>query len=342
MKRSTRLGGLILLAACAVAACGPAASTPAATAGARADWPAKFVVGYFGGDDAETVLEDNEPIRLYYAQRLGLPVELYTGTSYTAVIEAMRADRVDAMLVGPFSYVLAVQEAGAEALAVLISTTADEPKYDPDLRPFYYSTIITKKGSGIRTIEDLRGKDFSFVDPASTSGHLAPKTLLLQRGLDPDVDMTTVFAGSHPTSVLSVVNDKVPAAATFEGNLERLQNEGQIEYCGFPDGRIGQARTQQEIDTVYEACPDGKIVIIAMSDPIPNTPFAVRSDLPDSFKAELKAALLDVKNHPELITAVKNWYVDPTQEMGLQSLDQFYNPLREIARLLDLNLEEMR
>jgi phosphonate transport system substrate-binding protein len=307
----------------------------------RTGWPEKFLVGFFGGDDAEKTLQDNEPFRLYMEERLGMPVELFTGTSYTAVIEAMRAKRVDAMLVGPFSYVLAVQEAQAEALAINVGLESDTPVYDPTVPTHYYSVIFTKKGSGIATLADLTGKDFAFVDPASTSGHLAPKTLLIQNGIDPDSEMNTVFAGSHATSVLSVWEDKAPAGATYESNLYTLLEEGQVEFCGFADGKLNASRTAEEIQAVYDACPEGSLVIIAYSDEIPSTPFAARSDLPESFKATIKQALLDIKDNPELISQIAQWYVDPTAELGLEALDQYYNSLRDIAQLLNLDLKEL-
>lgn len=267
---------------------------------------------------------------------------MFTGTSYTAVIEAMRADRVDAMEVGPFSYTLAVQEAQAEALAVNVSGTADPAVYDPSIPPFYYSVIFTKKGSGIETLEDLRGVDFAFVDPASTSGHLAPKTALIKAGINPDEDMKTVFAGSHPTAVLAVWNDQAAAGATFVGNLYRLREEGQVEWCFFEDNDVATSRTPEELQALYDSCPDGSLVILLYSDPIPNTPFAVRQNLPESFKAVVKETLLSVKDNPEVVAAGGVWYIDPTEEMGLERLDQFYNPLREIAKLLDLDLKELK
>lgn len=350
---------LILLLAAVALACGsdsddesgsqatpqaPGASGAAqaqASADPRAGWPKKFRLGLFGGDDAEEVLANNEPLKKYLEERLGMPIELFTGTSYGAVIEAMRADRVDAMRVGPFSYTLAVQEAKAEAIAVGVSSTAKPPQYDPSIPPFYISVVFTKKGNGINSLNDLKGKGFNFVDPASTSGHLAPKTTLIKKGLNPDKEMQTVFAGSHPTSVISVWNDKAPAGGTNEGNLKRLADAGQIKWCAYPDGQINKVRTEAEIKTAFDACPNGNIAVLAQTDPIPNTPFAVRSELPASFKAELKKALLDIKDQPELVTALNGWYVDPTEELKLQTLDQFYNPLRDIAKLLNLNLKEL-
>lgn len=310
----------------------------------RADWPETFTVGFFGGDDADEVLEQNQPFVDYLAETLGVEVEMFTGTSYTAVIEAMRADRVDAMLVGPFSYTLAVQEADAEALAVSISSRAEDPIFDPELPPHYFSVVFTKKGSGVNEIADLNGKGFNFVDPASTSGHLMPRTLLIKNGMNPDDpanNMNTVFAGSHPTSVISVWNDKADAGATYENNLYRLQDEDQVQFCGFEDGKVGVTRTADEVKAVYDACPDGNLAIVAYSDPIPNTPFAVRTELPDSFKSELKSALLSIKDNPALISETSRWFVDPSPELGMDFLDQYYNPLRDLATLLDLDLKEL-
>lgn len=349
------VAGAIFLSACAAPTGAPAQTESAAapvaasgtgaesatTVGNPADWPEKFVMGFFGGDDADAVMEGNEPLRAYLEERLGIEVQMFTGTSYTAVIEAMRANRVDAMQVGPFSYVLAVQEAGAEALGVGVSTRAEPRVFDPTLPPHYYSVIFTKKGSGIRSIADLEGKDFNFVDPASTSGHLAPKTALIKLGIDPDTEMRTVFAGSHPTAVLAVWNDKAPAGATFETNLYRLRDEGQIDFCGFEDNQSSIPRTEEEVMELYDACPEGHIVMIAYSDPIPNTPFAVRGDLPESFKAAVKDAILDIQNDEYMITAMGRWYLDPAEELGFAHLDQYYNSLRDIATLLDLDLKEL-
>jgi phosphonate transport system substrate-binding protein len=239
--------------------------------------------------------------------------------------------------------VLAVQEANAEALAVVVNpgSSKGDAVYSATAPTAYYSTIITKKGSGIATLADLKGKSFSFVDPASTSGHLAPKTLMIKSGLNPDTDLKATFAGSHPTSVLAVWNGTTQAGATFEGNLYTLATQGQIEFCGFPDGAIGKPRTPEEVKALYDGCPDGKIAIIAYTDAIPNTPFAVNKNLPESFKKAIKDVLMKVKDNPELVKGLKQWYVDPTSDLGLPQLDAYYNSLRDIAKLLNLDLKAL-
>ncbi len=318
-------------------------ATAAPTEDPRAGWPKKFTIGFFGGDDAEAMLERQEPFVNYLTEVLGVEIESFTGTSYGAVIEAMRADRVDAMVVGPFSYVLAVQEANAEALGINIpcSASVEVCTYSADAVPFYQSVIITRKGNGIESVEDLRGQSYAYVDPASTSGHLAPKTLLVKLGLDPDTEMQTVFAGSHPTAALAVYNGTTVGGGTNEGNLQRLVSEGQLEACLWADGEISKPRTQEEIDATFEACPDGHLAILAVTDPIPSTPFAVRSELPATFKAAVHDALIAIKDDPALVEQTRYWYLDPTESLGLERLDHFFNSLRDIARLLDLDLKSI-
>ena len=169
-----------------------------------------------------------------------------------------------------------------------------------------------------------------------------PKSLLLKNGIDPDKDMKTVFAGSHPSSVIAVWNGKAPAGATYEGNLVDLRNSGQVKLCYFPDETLNKARTDAEFKAVYDACPDGNLAMIAFTDPIPNTPFAVRGNLPASFKAAVKDALMDVKNQPDLVGKIARWYVDPSKELNLKNLDAFYDPLRQVAKILDLDLKSMK
>jgi phosphonate transport system substrate-binding protein len=338
MKKLVLLVMVILLVVSAMPAAGQGDD--------RSDWPEVFTFGRFAGDDAANALLTAEPLRAYLEAKLGIPVLVNVGTTYSAVIAAMKAGQIDAMEVGPFSFVIAEREAGAEPLAVGASESSlevgQDAVYNPDIRPFYYSVFITLKGSGIRTLQDLEGVDFAFVDPASTSGRNAPVVRLMDEiGLETpgDVDawLNPVFAGSHPSAVLAVINGDVQAAATFEGNLINMRQEGQAYVCGFEGDQTGVTLTQEMLDEMYEDCEDGYVLVIAQSDPIPNTPFAIRGDLPESFKKAVQDALLGIKDDPEAVKAVGRWYVNPVddpvlaEELGLEELTDFYDVVRDIA-----------
>jgi len=313
----------------------------------RSDWPTVFSFGRFAGDDSAEALLGAEPLRAYLEAELGIPVTVNVGSTYTAVIAAMAAGQVDAMEVGPFAFVIAEREAGAEPIAVGARESSLEPgqtpTYDPTVRPFYYSVFVTKKGSGIETLADLEGVDFSFVDAASTSGRNAPVVRIINEieGLETpgDVDewLNPIFAGSHPSAMLALINGDVQAGATYEGNLINQRTEGLAEVCGFEDGETGITLTQEEIKAIYDDCPDGSLVVIAQTAPIPNTPFAIRSDLPESFKAAVQEALLSIKDKPEVLAEIGRWYVNPAEdpelaeELGLETIYDFYDVVRDIA-----------
>ena len=57
--------------------------------------------------------------------------------------------------------------------------------------------MVTQADNGIQNIEDLRGKTFSFVDPASTSGNLFARKGFDEAGIDPEQDLAdTTFRKS--------------------------------------------------------------------------------------------------------------------------------------------------
>lgn len=320
----------------------------------RSDWPETFSIGRFAGDDSAEALLNAEPLARYLEEALGIPVFVNVGSTYSAVIAALRAGQVDAFEVGPFSYVIAEREANAEALVVgategsLEGLSSDELL--EDIRPFYYSVFVTKKGNVnpntgeiIDSLDDFEGTDFAFVDPASTSGRNAPVLRLIQEieGLETpsDVDswLNPIFAGSHPSAVLALINDDVVGAVTFEGNLINQRAEGLAQVCGFEGDRLGVTLTPEAIQEIFDDCPDGNLVVIAQSPPIPNTPFAVRSDLPESLKQAVKDALLAIIEDDELIERVGRVYVDPAEipalaeELGIETILDFYDPVRAIA-----------
>ena len=48
-----------------------------------------------------------------------------------------------------------------------------------------------------------------------------------------------------------------------------------------------------------------------------------------------------LKEHPEVVTGIGEWYVDSTADLKLDKLDSFYDPLRTIAKVLNLDLKKL-
>lgn len=278
-----------------------------ATPAAGATGPiAVLNVGLIPAEDAEAMLKQYEPLTNYLKEALEVEnLEVYRATDYSGVIEAMRSGKIDLALFGPFSYILAHEVANAESVAM-----AGDVDGNPST---YHSLILTHKDSGIATLEDLKGKSFSFVDPASTSGYLIPRYNLTENGINIDEDLETIFSGGHDASLLAIGGEKVDAGAAADTVFNTMAEEGLINKDDF--------------------------VVLLESDPIPESPFAVRGDLDPALKERITIALLgagDALGEDTMMSVL-----DANGVRLVAAPDELYDPLRAVVETLDLNLEEL-
>ena len=287
-----------------------AACLAAGTARAAApDCPNGGVVhmGVVPGEDTAQLLPIYGRIGKLIAGRLDCEVVVQTGTNYTAVIEAMRAHRVDIGNFGAFSYVLAHQVAGAEAVATFAAADGTPGTY--------FATITTWPGSGITTLQDVKGKAFVFADPASTSGHLIPAYGLIKAGIDPDRDIKPFYSGSHTASFEALRNHKAPV--------------GELNSTAIAGATLQGFYKPEDYVTLWK------------SPPIPNGPFAVRGDLPPEFKARLTNILrnLDLSGMP----AHDMKYLGRSYSHALAAVDDHsYDSIRDVVSVLHLDLSKMQ
>jgi phosphonate transport system substrate-binding protein len=199
-----------------------------------------------------------------------MEVQPFVATDYTGVVEALRVNKLDIAFLTPASYVLAKNEADVRVVL----------KSERKGIPFYYAAIIVRADSGIRTLDDLRGKTFAFGDSLSTTGNVIPRRMLRERGIDPVRDFRQVlFSGGHDATVLAVLNGKVDAGAT---------------YANSPDGSdtawMRYLKDDQEIK---------KIRAIAYSDPIPADNLVVRANLDPGLVEKIEQVFIELSRNPE-------------------------------------------
>lgn len=159
------------------------------------------------------------PLVKYLEKTLGRPVEFTPVTDYAASVEALANQQVDLAWYGGFTFVQANMRSGGKAIP-LVQREEDEK---------FRSVFITGDPS-IKTLADLKGKNFSFGSQSSTSGHLMPRSYLLQAHIDPDKDFKRVaYSGAHDATIAAVAAGKVEAGALNISVWEKFVAEGKVD-----------------------------------------------------------------------------------------------------------------
>jgi len=258
---------------------------------AQEKWPEKITFGVIPVAGSTSMKENFGPLTNYISKQLGIEVEMKLAGDYTGIITGMQHKHIDVAYLGPKSYVEAARRANAEALVVEVDGESGLPGYR--------GTIITKKGSGLKSLEDLKGKTWAFTSSQSTSGTLVPTVMFSKAGIKPkDYFSKVVYSGGHEASILTVKAGKIDAAST--NNLD------------FNRG-LGKHWEKDQFNVIWT------------SDLIPGAPVAARGDLPNSLKMALKGAFLSY-NDAEGLKRLKN-------KGFIKGDDSVYNSVRELIKL---------
>jgi phosphonate transport system substrate-binding protein len=203
------------------AKCDKMANPPTVKAGDLGSPDNPIVITFVPSGDTGKIAKAGNAIADCLGQMTGLSFKIEVGTTFAASIEAMGANKAQVSFLNTFSVLLAEEKYGVvPALAVLRKYNTND--IDPDkglsgqMEPFYKGQFIAKKDSGIKTLADLKGKTFCFVDPNSTSGYIVPRIILKANGVDPDTDLkATQNAGSHNNVGLAVYKGDCDAGVTY-------------------------------------------------------------------------------------------------------------------------------
>ena len=159
------------------------------------------------------------PLMKYLEKTLGMKVEFTPVTDYAASVEALANKQVDMAWYGGFTFVQANVRSGGKAIP-LVQREEDEK----------FRSVFITSDPGIKTLADLKGKSVSFGSPSSTSGHLMPRSFLLQANIDPDKDFKRVaYSGAHDATIAAVAAGKVDAGALNISVWEKFVAEGKVD-----------------------------------------------------------------------------------------------------------------
>jgi len=208
MPRSLALRLLSLLATCASLVSMPVA---------RAEQV--FRVTAIPDESPTELARKAAPLMKFLEGRLGMKVEFTPVTDYAAAVEALVNRKVDLAWFGGFTFVQAQARSGGRIIPLV------QREEDAKFR----SVFITADPE-VRTLADLKGRDVSFGSQSSTSGHLMPRSCLLQAGLVPERDFRRVaYSGAHDATIAAVAAGKVQAGAVNISVWDKFVADGKID-----------------------------------------------------------------------------------------------------------------
>jgi phosphonate transport system substrate-binding protein len=262
-----RLAALLLVLSVLAVACGAgdtATETAAEAEDASGDTPEvlRFGVGPFlpTTEDTEAAYD---PFFAHVAAELGVDYELTATTDWAGIAVALANDQLDVAWMGPFGFVIANTDGGAEAIATV--------EYDG--KPTYHSIIVGQPGLDITDFPaDAEGMSISFAEVASTSGWLIPQHWFREQGIDVEAFFDYREGAAHPAQELAVANGDVDLATDFDRNRNAMIDSGAIEA---------------DATEIYWE-----------SEPLPNDAIAVRPSLDDDLVARIREIITGIT--PEL------------------------------------------
>ena len=205
------------------------------------------------------------PLTKYLERTVGMKVDFLPVNDYPAAVEALVNKQVELVWFGGFTYVQAQIRSGGKIIPIA------QREEDTSFR----SVFITQTNSGIKRLTDLKGKQVSFGSQSSTSGHLMPRSFLLEAGIDPDKDFKRVaYSGAHDATIAAVVNGRVDAAALDITVWRKFVSENKVDTT--------------KVDAFYT------------TPPYFNYNWSVHADMPAPLREKITAALLNLNmNNPE-------------------------------------------
>jgi len=245
-------------------------------------------------------MERYEPIAGYLSKKVSMKIRLTVLPRYGNIVNNFVSTGLDGAFFGSFTYTLAHAKLGVEVLARPVSL---------DGTSTYHGLIFVRKDSGIKSIRQMGGKRFAFVDKATTAGYLLPLAYFKEHGENYKTFLKeSYFTGTHEDAIFDVLNRKADVGAAKNTVYERL---------AASDDRIKK-----------------ELVILERSPDVPENALAVRKDLDIFVKKRLKEALLTMHEDPEGMALLKGFGA----QRFIETNESDYRPVYRYAQEIDLNL----
>lgn len=252
-----------------------------------------------------------KPLAEYLSRQLKMKVETTTANQAVDLLNLMKEGSVDVGFINSFGYVLGVSD--SLPITPLVVTGSKE-----GVPSTYNSCIISHTSKGIKSMEELLAnaeeRNFMFVNPTSTSGHLVPRLYLTKLGIgQAETAFKEIsFGGNHYSTLDKALAGEADAAAMAYNIFQSKIESGELKKEDFN--------------------------LLWVSEPITQTPAILHSRIDPRLQQQIRQALLQLhEKDPKLWKHVQKNFSAHDATNYVTAKDEHYNSIRNISgRIEDL------
>ncbi len=168
----------------------------------------------------------------WLGRETGVPVELLLADTYEEAVGLLVSSDADLAWLGGVTVVQAMSQTTGRVRPIVIREKDREFK----------SYVIAAAPLGATSLEQLRGKRFTFGARSSTSGHVMPRFFMQREGMVPEKFFSSVaYSGDHKKTILAVASGQ--------------QDCGAVNYKVFEQMVIEKAVDPAKIKVVWTSPP---------------------------------------------------------------------------------------
>lgn len=177
-------------------------------------------------------LEPKEDVRIYasllqYLEReTGYDFALHVTPKDRRLVREIGDERVDFAVVGTLTYLQAHEQYGARMLVRGVNEENEN---------VYRAAIVTRLDSEIKVLKDLKGRSFAFGASSSTQGHLIPRVMMEQAGIDISDLRSYEYTGSHAETANAVISGRADAGGMQDTLAQTLADRGLLRIIAWSD-----------------------------------------------------------------------------------------------------------
>ncbi len=243
-----------------------------------------------------------KPLGEYLQKKTGVQITFTMLSRYGNIIDHFINKKMDGAFWGSFTGSMAITKLGLRPVA--------RPLWKNGVST-YHGLIFVRKDSGIKSVEDMKGKRLALVDRATTAGYIFPLAWLKERGVTVHENYfrEVYFTGSHDAAILAVLSGEADVGAA--------------------------KNTIWDILSVDNKRLASELVVLGKSSDVPSNALGLSSSVSDKTAEALRDALLGMDSYPEGRKVL--------DEFGalkfLPTVEEDYKPVFDMAEKAGIDLK---